>query len=254
MLNLFDVLFGSPNSSVAVAESFEERKRQKIQKKLYLEQQQKKAVEERVVTLIKDTKHAVQLLKKGEKQSVPFTKQEELSLAALNKLHMPCQKLILQFDMRCRRMSELGFKRFKDLTEALELFIGKKGTFQNRQDHFSSKRYNYSWYYDHREQVDVTSNCGSMVVQTATVDSVDYDYGPADQLKQLIPCGVLLLMAEIKQQNLVNCFHAIAPRDAWNPAYEQHDPIVLATIWELPKPDKDLQIKGRVAHFFVAKW
>ena len=79
-------------------------------------------------------------------------------------------------------------------------------------------------------------------------------FGKLDYLKRDIPYGVVLRIQEVKELKLFNVFHVLAPIEAWERKTDI-DPIVVATIWELP-PNKDGAYKtaGQVAHFFLAQW
>jgi len=78
--------------------------------------------------------------------------------------------------------------------------------------------------------------------------------GKLDYLKREIPYGVVLRINEIKKLNLFNVFNVIAPIEAWERKTD-HDPIVMATIWEIEyNPNSEDRSAGDIAHFFVAQW
>jgi hypothetical protein len=75
-----------------------------------------------------------------------------------------------------------------------------------------------------------------------------------DYLKREIPYGVVLRINECKQLKLFNAFSVLAPMEAWEKKTDI-DPIVVATIWELPlNNEKKRASAGQVAHFFLAQW
>jgi hypothetical protein len=77
--------------------------------------------------------------------------------------------------------------------------------------------------------------------------------GVVNRLAVAIPYGVVLRMNEVWEARLFDCFHAIAPLDAWRPAPVRVDPVIVGTIfpqfqdyrW---RPDRD------GVHFPIARW
>lgn len=213
--------------------------------------------------LINDTEKAISLLSNAK---FDFTEQEHAALDAINKLKLTSQKANLKFNARCRFMESVGFKKFETTEEALSFFIGEKiSSFNSFEDTHLSQPYNYV--FDHENMQDVVgykyegiNYPYKMRVASINHKNIEYCYGPVDCLKESIPYSVLLSMAEIKELNVINVFHAIAPIEAWKEHPIPIDPIILATIWELPNNSlnninsRGIFETGKTAHFFVAKW
>ena len=194
-----------------------------------------------------------------------MTEPEKVRSQALDQVYMPQHKAAFDFEMRCRMMEQLGFRKFANSEEALEFFIEGKAPERDNTPDRAYRYYPYSWIYDHR--TDKEHKCGNSTITKPNGARVRWfiqrygwktkqgwmTIGPVDCLKQPVPTGVLLSMHDMQQHKLVNCFHAIAPIEAWKPG-EKIDPIVFGTIWELPDDDGSGTERGEEAHFFIAKW
>ena len=216
----------------------------------------------RVEKLANQTDEALANLHDNGLPSLEMTEPEKVRAQALDAIYMPQHKAAFTFELRCRMMEQLGFRKFSTSEEALEFFIGEKvGTRNQSPDYIY---YPYAWVYDHR--TDQEHKCGSVGIRDESGNNVRWNMrrygwktrqgiftiGPVDCLKQPVPTGVLLSMADMREHKLINCFHAIAPIDAWKPG-DTIDPIVFGTIWELPSDNAQAD-KGEEAHFFIAKW
>ena len=67
-----------------------------------------------------------------------------------------------------------------------------------------------------------------------------------------IPYGVVLRINELKDVKIFNTFNVLAPIEAWTHQTDI-DPIIVGSIWELPKKDGRHNRAG-IQHFFVAQW
>jgi hypothetical protein len=187
-------------------------------------------------------------------------------LAALEEAKLDKQKDALLFDMRCWQADEMGFQRM-DSGELVKMLMGESHT----EAFDSPDRQIYEWVYvHHNDSIDKDSGWGGKPTRFVRVDNKGFWYlppfakiklwecqfGKLDYLKREIPYGVVLVINETKKLKLFNVFHAIAPMEAWEKKTDI-DPIVVASIWELPeylKSEQGARKAGQVAHYFIAKW
>ena len=218
--------------------------------------------------LTNQTDEALSGLNDNGLPELEMTEPEKIRAEALKTVYMPQHQSDFDFEMRCRMMEQLGFRKFESSEEALEFFTGEKAP----ERYTNRDCYPYGWVYNHHTDKEYkwgnssTNGCNWTMQQYCwkTKQGV-MSIGPVDFLKQSVPTGVLLSMADMKQYKLINCFHAIAPIEAWKPG-EPIDPIVFGTIWELPnnygshsdnshRSNRWHSIdEGKEAHFFIAKW
>jgi hypothetical protein len=165
--------------------------------------------------------------------------------------------------MRKWQASQLGFKEVEN-EDLPKMLMGKDFTDQEE----AKERQNYEWAYNHHTN-ELLNNTwggpptiwhrktkiglwflppfGKQLIWTVQMGKLDY-------LKREIPYGVILRINECKKTKLFNCFNVIAPLEAWQQK-TTIDPIVVATIWELPPDDKsDTKSAGNTAHYFLAQW
>jgi hypothetical protein len=168
------------------------------------------------------------------------------------------------FDMRCWQAKELGFQQLES-GEMVRMLMGNPHTEEDE----GAERQTYEWVYNHHTDTEMTSDgwggkptifkrivrAGLWYAPPFSKTKVwSCQFGKLDYLKREIPYGVVLRINESKQLKLFNCFNVIAPQEAWERKTDI-DPIVVATIWELPPvEEKKNKTVGQVAHFFLAQW
>lgn len=229
-----------------------------------------------IKTLIQSTNHAIATVRKiespdksfGEFQTLLANRRDRLSADAMEQIGLPNQKEQLHFKIRCEQMERLGFQRFDSKEEVLAHFIGKSVKNKFARKRYGVNRLYYSWLYDHRNNkiwklpktVDERDGFTCSVSDITIKDeegNTTWQWGPADFLARPIPTGALLAMAEIKELNIANQFHAIAPESEWlSKVGDQQvvplDPIVVASVWEMQSTTSYNFRKE--AHFFIAMW
>ncbi len=191
-------------------------------------------------------------------------------LEALEAAELPKQRAAAIFDMRCEQAEMMGFQRM-DSEDMVLALMGEPHTDTYENDKVD--RQSHEWFYNHHTGVTLSGkdcNWGGQpsdfvkVKRTARLwflppfgkeEIWRCRFGKLDYLKRDIPYGVILRIQELKQLNLFNVFNIMAPLEAWERATDI-DPIVVATIWELPpnKSDGTSSTAGQVAHFFLAQW
>jgi hypothetical protein len=185
-------------------------------------------------------------------------KLEALEAAGLEK-----QRSNVIFDMRRWQAKEMGFEEIESAT-MVKMLMGEAHT----DSYSGSERQTYEYAYDHHNHVLLGKDWGGPPTifrlqrrkglwhlppfSKQTIWEVQF--GKLDYLKREFPYGVILRINEVKALNLFNVFHVMAPMEAWEKKTDI-DPIVVATIWELPPvEDKKNRQAGQVAHFFLAQW
>ena len=184
-------------------------------------------------------------------------------LNALEEENLLNKRAALLFDMRKWQVTEMGFKEIKT-PELVEMLMGEPHT----EEIEGKTRQNYEWAYNHHTDELLGKDWGGMpaiynrVVRTGLWHLPPFakktvwtcQSGRLDYLKREIPYGVILRINECKKLKLFNVFNVIAPKEAWENETEI-DPIVVATIWELPfKASGKNDSAGQTAHFFLAQW
>ena len=163
------------------------------------------------------------------------------------------------FDMRIEQAKAMGFVPLAG--EEMVQMLMKEPHNHSIIEPWYTGAMRYGWAYNHHE---------NKVLDDDSISLRQSDYkrkgwfgkeiwklrlGSLDYLKE-IPYGVVLRVNELKKLRFFNAFDAIAPMAAWDEeAVFTEDPIVVATIWELPiRVDKSSQRVGRREHFFLAQW
>lgn len=219
--------------------------------------------------LLEDLKVATTAIFDGEaglkefKVPVPPTIWRD-KLAALEEASLENQRTSLIFDMRKWQAKEMGFKEISS-NDLVKMLMGDAHT----ESEEGKTRQNHEWAYDHHVDELLGKDWGSNPIIFRRIVREGFwslppfskklkwecHWGRLDHLKREIPYGVILRINECKQLKLFNCFNVLAPKEAWE-IKTDIDPIVVATIWELP-PKKDPKASrqaGQVAHFFLAQW
>lgn len=210
-----------------------------------------------------------EVINETDKIFTPEVKNPEPSLdwqrkiVALKEANLPNHSSAAIFDMRCEQAAKIGFKQIT-VADMVEMLMGEKHTDQKD----AKVRQRYEWIYDHhtnKHSDNKTESWGGkptifirkkrrVLFPLLKKEIWRCQFGKMDYLKRQIPYGVILRMQEVKKIGLFNCFNVLAPMEAWERATEI-DPIVAATIWELPPPDDEGKERaGQVAHFFLAQW
>jgi hypothetical protein len=185
-------------------------------------------------------------------------------LIALNEANLLKQKAALLLDMRKWQANQMGFKEI-ETNDLPKMLMGKDFTEQGELP--DSERQAYEWSYNHHTD-QILEKWGGNPTQWHRKVKVGPWFlppfskkliwtvrmGKLDYLKREIPYGVILKINECKKIKLFNCFNVIAPLEAWQQK-TTIDPIVVATIWELPPNDQgEFKMAGNSAHFFLAQW
>jgi len=187
-------------------------------------------------------------------------------LLALKEANLPAHESSLIFDMRREQAKQMGFEELIS-SQAVEMLMGEPAT---DSEDGGKERQIYEWAYDHHKNKPLNGQWGGIpsdffrmerkglwyLPPFALIEKWRCRFGKLNYLKRDIPYGVVLKMLEIKKINLFNVFNVIAPMEAWERKTDI-DPIIMASIWELPKKDKkdkEYVNAGQVAHFFVAQW
>ncbi len=185
-------------------------------------------------------------------------------LEAFESNNLESQKTSLIFDLRCWQAKEMGFSQIES-SEMVKMLMGEPHTDQVT----GKERQTCEWMYNHHTD-ELASDCswGGNPEIFKMVDRKGFWYmppfskytvwqcqfGKLNYLKRTIPYGVVLRIAECKKTKLFNCFHVLAPLEAWERKTDI-DPIVVATIWEIVESeDGKRNLAGQVAHFFLAQW
>lgn len=223
--------------------------------------------------LLQDVKSATSNIFDGEmglkelKVPVPPTIWKD-KLDALEEAKLINQRESMIFDMRKWQAKEMGFVEVNS-NDMVKMLMGDFHTETDdgptRQDH--------EWAYNHHEDEMLSNNWGGKptIFKRVVRDGLwsmppfvkrlkwECHHGKLDYLKREIPYGVVLRINECKQLKLFNVFSVFAPKEAWEKKTDI-DPIVVATIWELPsKVDEKTKERtrtnaGQVAHYFLAQW
>jgi hypothetical protein len=188
-------------------------------------------------------------------------------LEALKEAHLYNHRNATIFDMRCEQAKSMGFQLFGS-EEYVEMLMGEPHTHSDSVD----ERQNHEWFYNH--QTDTTlegTDCNwggkpfdfwcrkrkSLWFLPPFTSSEIWRcrFGKLNYLKRTIPYGVVLRINEVKSLKLFNAFNVFAPIEAWERKTDI-DPIVVASIWELPYNEKKEEYisAGQAAHFFLAQW
>lgn len=170
------------------------------------------------------------------------------------------------FDMRCWQAEKMGFQKLASGV-MVEMLMGESHTETNETD----ERQVHEWVYNHHDDEVYTKEKGwgsepTTFIRMERAGLWCYPpfskkqkwacrFGKLDYLKRDIPYGVVLRINECKALKLFNAFNVLAPMEAWERKTDI-DPIVVATIWEMPpKDDSEKTPKaGQVAHYFLAQW
>lgn len=202
----------------------------------------------------------------------------ESRVIQLRKLNLDEQAWTALYEYRIWQAKQLGMVEV-NLEDMVEMMTGSKPSRSSR-----GRSMKYSWFYSHRTNsdfntnehfVDIPNGLG-WVTRTIMVELRfptivfkksrffrclwSYRFGDPNLLRQAIPYGVSLRMNELRETNIFNTFHAIAPSNAWKKEYQSKpiDPVIVASIYEnMPDERKNIsysRYSGRVTHFFVAKW
>lgn len=170
------------------------------------------------------------------------------------------------FDMRVEQAKMMGFPAITS-AEAVEMLMGEPHTNEEEK----ASRQNHEWFYNHHTgKLLMGSECNWggeptdfymfrkegpwWVPPFAKREVWRCRWGKLDYLERKIPYGVLLRINELKELKMFNAFSVVAPIEAW-----QHqtdiDPVVVGSIWELPKNEEGRFSKaGDTQHFFIAQW
>jgi hypothetical protein len=185
-------------------------------------------------------------------------------IAALDEAKLPKQKAALIFDMRKWQAIQMGFKEV-NVDDLPKMLMDKD--FTEQEERPDSERQSYEWAYNHHTD-QMLEKWGGNPTQWHRKAKIGHWFlppfskkliwtvqmGKLDYLKREIPYGVILRINECKKTKLFNCFNVIAPLEAWQQK-TTIDPIVVATIWELPPNDKgEMKTAGNNTHFFLAQW
>jgi len=187
-------------------------------------------------------------------------------LAALEEANLSAHRSSLIFDMRCWQAKEIGFQQI-EIVKLVEMLMGKSHTSNGDGD--GTVRQTYEWAYDHHADELLGKDWGGNPTIFKCEDRKGFwhlppfskkliwevQVGKLNYLKREIPYGVVLRINECKKLKLFNCFNVLAPMEAWERKTDV-DPIVVASIWELPTPAEPTKGRtaGQVAHFFLAQW
>lgn len=188
-------------------------------------------------------------------------------LEALEEARLPKQRAAAIFDMRCEQAKMLGFEQI-EMEQMVEMLMGEPHTDHNERTDL--QRQNHEWFYNHHTGVILEGNACNWgghphdyfrlerksrwyLPPFSKHETWRCRFGKLDYLKRDIPYGVVLRIQEVKKLNLFNVFNVLAPQDAWERKTDI-DPIVTATIWEIPPVDKGNATAGQAAHFFLAQW
>ncbi len=195
-------------------------------------------------------------------------------LEALRESKLTSHESSLIYDMRNEQARMMGFEELNVVT-AVEMLMGEKHTnLSVDEDWKKEDRQSHEWVYNHHNGDVYTQkdSWGGMPTDWYRMERKGLWYlppfalkeswrcrlGKLNYLKRDIPYGVVLRMQEIKTLNLFNCFSVLAPVEAWTHK-ASIDPIVFASIWELPTKQsaEDKQkygSAGQVTHYFLAQW
>ena len=187
-------------------------------------------------------------------------------LEALKNSNLQQQYERCLFEMRVEQAELMDFQPFT-VEELTEILMGEKHTHEEEP----KNRQNFEWMYNHHTGEILTGddcNWGGVPDDFYLMrkESPWYlppfckkevwrcRFGKLDFLERQIPYGVVLRINELKDVKVFNCFNVLAPIEAWTHQTDI-DPIVVGTIWEMPKDDKgEWRKAGDVQHFFVAQW
>ena len=183
-------------------------------------------------------------------------------IAALEEANLSSQRAACIFEMRCWQAKELGFHQVTTV-DLVKMLMGEPHT--DTED--AAERQNYEWAYNHHDNKLLEKIWGGKPVLFKRIIRNGLwhlppfskkliwtcQFGKLNYLKREIPYGVVLRLNECKELKLFNCFNVLAPMEAWQRKTDV-DPIVVATIWELPPTDGKFNTAGQSAHFFLAQW
>jgi len=222
-----------------------------------------------MVATLADVKEQTSLIfeEKEEKKTLAVPKPPVIwkdKLDALEEAGLAKQRAAALFDMRRWQAQEMGFKEIES-SEMVKMLMGEAHT----DSYDGIERQNYEYAYDHHEHALLGKDWGGKATifrlqrrkgpwflppfSKQTIWEVQF--GKLDYLKRDFPYGVILRINEVKTLHLFNSFHVMAPMEAWQKKTDI-DPIVVATLWELPPQDdpKKGRSAGQTAHFFLAQW
>jgi len=170
----------------------------------------------------------------------------------------------LIFDMRVEQVETMGFVQM-DSDELVDILMGSPHN-ELEDDHLN--RQNHEWAYNHHTDEVYVETWGSKPTDFYLLEKKNSwwlppfgkkeiwrcRFGKLDHLKRDIPFGVVLRINELKDLKIFNAFSVLAPIEAWERKTDI-DPIVVATIWEMPfGKDGKCNDAGEVKHFFIAQW
>lgn len=184
-------------------------------------------------------------------------------IEALEEAKLTAHRASCIFDMRKWQAEELGFKEINS-TDMVEMLMKEKHTDEAE----GSERHTYEWAYNHHDDVLLNNTWGGKPTIFKRIVRAGFwhlppfnkktvwevQFSKLNYLKRDIPYGVVLKINECKELKLFNCFNVMAPMEAWERKTDI-DPIVVATIWELPPNDEGkFTTAGQTAHYFLAQW
>jgi hypothetical protein len=187
-------------------------------------------------------------------------------LEALDGANLAKQRAACLFDMRKWQAEKMGFKQVNS-DDLVTMLMGEPFTESDSAP--ESERQTYEWAYDHHHDCTLGKDWGGLphiwrrrerkgkwCFPPFTKTTIwEVQFGKLDYLKRDIPYGVVLRINETKTLKLFNAFNVMAPMEAWRRKTDI-DPIVVASIWELPPRDdgKPANSAGQVSHYFLAQW
>ena len=184
-------------------------------------------------------------------------------IEALEEADLDKQRAAAIYDMRKWQAAEMGFQEI-DSADMVEMIMGQPHTLSED----GKNRQQYEWIYNHHlDTNDDDSGWGGKPTIFKRIEKVglwhlppfskkvvwEVQFGKLNYLEREIPYGVILRINEIKKLKLFNCFNVMAPMEAWQKKTDI-DPIVVASIWELPPSIEKKSTAGSVSHWFVAQW
>lgn len=210
-----------------------------------------------MLTLQKVKEKTEEIFEEGKEFKIPEPPVHlKDKLAALKESKLERQYRRCLFDVRVDQAKAVGFVPLT-VGDMAEMLMGEPHTTAEVQWWLNAA--DYGWVYNHHQDK-IESNSPISVHPTDFIRkggfwTFDKDiwrcrFASLDYLKD-IPYGVVLRINELKKFKFFNAFNAMAPREAWVEDVFTADPIVVATIWEMPSEEKST---GDRQHFFVAQW
>ena len=187
-------------------------------------------------------------------------------LEALQESNLQQQYERCLFEMRIEQANTMGFQSFT-VAELTEILMGEKHTHEEEHEN----RQSYEWMYNHHTGTILAGDDCDWGGKPEDLYLMRKEspwylppfckkevwrcrFGKLDHLERQIPYGIVLRINELKEVKMFNAFNVLAPIEAWEHQTDI-DPIIVGTIWEMPKNDNGRHSKaGDVQHFFVAQW